>query len=140
MPPYLIKLELTEETLANTEEEMIEQMKNLVDLGVSLEIDDFGTGYSSLSYLKRFPVDVLKIDKCFVDGLPHGEEDVALITGIIALGHSLKLKIIAEGVETKEQKEFLIGSGCDTIQGYYLSRPLPTADVEQWLFEYAKSS
>ncbi len=136
VPARLLKLELTEETLADTEDAMIAQMTKLTTLGVSLEIDDFGTGYSSLSYLKRFPVEVLKIDRCFIDGLPTDDDDVALVTGIIALGHSLNLKIIAEGVETEEQKHFLIEKGCDVMQGYHLSRPLNSTDSEEWLREY----
>jgi len=139
VPAHLLKLELTEETLADTEDAMITQMTKLTSLGVSLEIDDFGTGYSSLSYLKRFPVEVLKIDRCFIDGLPTDGDDVALVTGIIALGHSLNLKIIAEGVETAEQKQFLIEKNCDAMQGYYLSRPLSAEDSEEWLLEYCQT-
>ncbi len=136
IPAHLLKLELTEETLADTSDEMIEQMQNLKALGVTLEIDDFGTGYSSLCYLKRFPVEVLKIDQSFIKGLPEDKDDAAIVTGVIALGHSLNLKIIAEGVETDEQKAFLAKRECDTMQGYFLCRPLEPAAIELWLSDY----
>jgi EAL domain-containing protein (putative c-di-GMP-specific phosphodiesterase class I) len=87
-------------------------------------VDDFGTGYSSLSYLKQFPVDVLKIDRAFVDGLPEDRDDVALVEAIVAMAHSLNLQVVGEGVETAEQLAFLRSLGCDLIQGYYFSRPV----------------
>jgi len=133
IPPRLLKLELTENTLVNTSETLIDQMHELKKLGVSLEIDDFGTGYSSLSYLKRFPVDTLKIDRSFIMDLSSDKDDLAIVTGIIALGHSLGLKIIAEGVETEEQKELLTERKCDVMQGYFLSRPLGSLELENWL-------
>lgn len=96
-------------------------------------MDDFGTGYSSLSYLKRFPFDNLKIDKAFINDIPLGEGDVTLVLTIIAMAHNFKLKVVAEGVETQAQMDFLARNGCDEIQGYFFSRPLPALEVEQLL-------
>ncbi len=91
-------------------------------------MDDFGTGYSSLSYLKRFPIDVIKIALPFVQGLPKNKEDISIVKAIIAMGHSLNFKVIAEGVETAEQLDCLRENGCDEIQGFYFSKPLPAEE------------
>ncbi|MDQ1245464.1 MAG: hypothetical protein QG565_1805, partial [Campylobacterota bacterium] len=114
-------------------ENAIDVLKHISEIGIELAVDDFGTGYSSLSYLKRLPIDKLKIDKSFVNGLPENEEDASIARAIIALAHSLKLSVIAEGVETKEQKEFLVENGCDFIQGYYYSKPIPSDEMEKFL-------
>ena len=100
-------------------------LKKLAELGVSISIDDFGTGYSSLLYLKRLPANELKIDRGFVTELAQGNDDAAIVSAIIALGQTLGLKIVAEGVETAEQQELLTRLGCHTLQGYLLGRPLP---------------
>jgi EAL domain-containing protein (putative c-di-GMP-specific phosphodiesterase class I) len=106
-------------------EEALEVLHQLKRLGVQLAIDDFGTGYSSLSYLKRLPLDFLKIDQSFVRGLPDDPHDAAIVRAIIALGRSMQFTIIAEGVETQAQQEFLTTEGCEEIQGYIVSPPLP---------------
>ena len=111
----------------------IRTMKKLKEMGVLLTLDDFGTGYSSLSYLKRFPMDKLKIDRSFVRDIPVDPESMALTKAIIAMAHSLRLGVIAEGVENAGQIDFLITHGCSTVQGYHISHPLPDADLLVYL-------
>jgi diguanylate cyclase (GGDEF)-like protein len=123
MPEYL-ELELTESQLLDSVEHIISTFQQLRELGVKLAIDDFGTGYSSLSYLKRFPVDYVKIDQAFIRGLNEGTEDAAITRAIIAMAHSLELKVVAEGVENAQQLEFLREHKCDEVQGYLISRPV----------------
>ncbi|MBA1274893.1 putative bifunctional diguanylate cyclase/phosphodiesterase [Stutzerimonas azotifigens] len=124
LPPGLLELELTESQMLDDIENAIDTCRLLRALGVSLAIDDFGTGYSSLSYLKRFPVDYVKIDKSFIAELEQSGEDAAIIRAIIAMAHNLELKVVAEGVETQGQMDFLKAHGCDEIQGYLLSPPV----------------
>ncbi|MCU9949526.1 bifunctional diguanylate cyclase/phosphodiesterase [Pseudomonas sp. PDM13] len=126
--PGHLQLEITEGFIMSQAEEALAVLDALKALGVQLAIDDFGTGYSSLSYLKRLPLDIIKIDKSFVRGLPDDLEDAAIARAIIALGRSMQLTVIAEGVETHAQEAFLTAEGCEQIQGYVVSRPLP-ADV-----------
>lgn len=135
IPANLLKLEITEDTLAGCNEQTTHYLQELRNLGVTLAIDDFGTGYSSLNYLKLFPVDTLKIDRSFVKDLPDDVNSAAIVSGIIAMGHSLKLQIVAEGIETAEQKLFLQKEGCDIMQGFYLSKPLPVDILEEWIIE-----
>jgi EAL domain-containing protein (putative c-di-GMP-specific phosphodiesterase class I) len=101
-------------------------------MGVSLSIDDFGTGYSSLSHLKRLPVDEIKIDRAFVMGMAHDENDAVIVRSTIELGHNLGLQVVAEGVESHDDLDRLRGWGCDTAQGYYLSRPLAPERIQEW--------
>ncbi|WP_449106365.1 EAL domain-containing protein [Pseudomonas mohnii] len=125
LPPACLELELTESILMREVCEAMQILDGLKNLGLSIAVDDFGTGYSSLNYLKQFPIDVLKIDRTFVDGLPSGEQDAQIARAIIAMAHSLNLAVIAEGVETQEQLDFLREHGCDEVQGYLFGRPMP---------------
>ncbi len=130
LPPACLELELTESILMREVNEALQILASLKNLGLSIAVDDFGTGYSSLNYLKQFPIDVLKIDRTFVDGLPSGEQDAQIARAIIAMAHSLNLAVIAEGVETHEQLEFLREHGCDEVQGYLFGRPMPANRFE----------
>jgi diguanylate cyclase (GGDEF)-like protein/PAS domain S-box-containing protein len=130
LPPACLELELTESILMREVSEAMQILDGLKNLGLSIAVDDFGTGYSSLNYLKQFPIDVLKIDRTFVDGLPSGEQDAQIARAIIAMAHSLNLAVIAEGVETQEQLDFLREHGCDEVQGYLFGRPMPASGFE----------
>ena len=130
MPAKLLHLELTESMLMGDVEAAISQLHQIKALGVSLSIDDFGTGYSSLSYLKRFPVDILKVDRSFVKDIPEDPNDMEITAAIIAMAQKLNLEVVAEGVETKEQVEFLANNNCYVVQGYYYSPPIPEEAVE----------
>jgi diguanylate cyclase (GGDEF)-like protein/PAS domain S-box-containing protein len=128
-----LTLEITENTLMKASHQAIHMLRNLKDVGIQIAIDDFGTGYSSLSYLKRFPIDTLKIDRSFIVDLPGHKESIAITRSIIALAKNLSLHVLAEGVETRAQLEFLAAAGCDKIQGYYFSRPVA---AEQMALNY----
>ncbi|WP_434709648.1 EAL domain-containing protein [Pseudomonas sp. R1-1] len=129
----ILELEITEGVLMQNVEATMTALNRLKALGVRLAIDDFGTGYSSLSYLRRFPIDVLKIDQSFIRGLSCDSNDAALVDAIISLGRSLSLKVIAEGIETAEQLAFLKDHQCEEGQGYYFSQALPAAAFAHWL-------
>lgn len=128
-----LALEVTEGQIMNNPEEAIVVLQAISDLGIELAVDDFGTGYSSLAYLKRLPIDKLKIDQAFVRDLPGDEEDEGITKAVIALAKSLNLKVIAEGVETKQQKDFIVENGCENIQGYFYSKPIPANEFENIL-------
>ncbi|WP_402720717.1 EAL domain-containing protein [Janthinobacterium rivuli] len=133
--PELLELELTESSLMSNAEETIAVLRNLKALGIQISIDDFGTGYSSLAYLKRFPIDKLKIDIAFVREVTSNPDDAAIVLAIISMAHSMKLEVIAEGVENDAQLAYLRRHGCDEMQGYYFSRPVPHEEFEQMLMK-----
>jgi len=130
LDPIWLELEITESLVMRNADYTFEVLQRIRDMGVQISIDDFGTGYSSLSYLKRFPVDSLKVDRSFIRDVPHDSDDVAITQAIIAMAHSLGLKVIAEGVETEEQLHFLRELKCDLVQGYIFSEPLPADKFE----------
>lgn len=131
--PAYIELELTESTIMKDIDIAVGMLRQLNALGVRLAIDDFGTGYSSLNNLKHFPIDTLKIDKSFVRDIPGDRDDEAIVTAIVALAKSLELEVVAEGVETREQLGFLKRLGCEIVQGYFFSRPLPFEGFREYL-------
>jgi diguanylate cyclase (GGDEF)-like protein len=131
--PERIELELTEGVLLEDADSSIATLTELKDLGFRLAVDDFGTGYSSLSYLRRFPLDVIKIDRSFVQDLPNESRDAAIVEAIIELGHKLSLEIVAEGVEKRHQLHWLRSRGCDQVQGFLYSPPIPSASVGEWI-------
>ena len=130
-----LEVEITEGQMMTKTEEVISRLGEINDLGVRISIDDFGTGYSSLSLLKRLPIHRLKIDQSFIQDIPNDEEDIAIVQAIIAMANSLKLDLVAEGVETFEQKEFLVENGCVNMQGYYFSQPVPTEEMRNILLD-----
>ncbi|MES3025193.1 MAG: EAL domain-containing protein [Pseudomonadota bacterium] len=138
LAPACLDIELTESLFMDDITVAVELLHSMKALGVSMSIDDFGTGYSSLSYLSRFPIDVLKIDRSFVSAIQRDANDAALVSSIIALAHNLKLSVIAEGVETAEQLAYLRGHGCDEMQGYYFSKPVPAEAFERLLREHTR--
>ena len=129
LAPEYLELEITENIAVNNEEAVIAILDELRAIGIQIAIDDFGTGYSSLSYLKRFPIDKLKIDQSFMKDYQGGTLDDGIVRAIIGMGHSLNLKVIAEGVETQQQADFLQRNGCDEVQGYYYGKPMAEKDL-----------
>ncbi|WP_417579084.1 EAL domain-containing protein [Nitrincola sp.] len=136
LPAEQLVLEITEGMLLDNSDETIAWLQSFCDLGVHLAIDDFGTGYSALSYLKRFPIDTLKIDQGFVRDLTLDNEDALLVEAIISMARSLKLRLIAEGVETEEQRHVLFSLGCEFLQGYYFAKPMPATSLVTWMANY----
>ena len=128
-----LDLEVTESTIMNNAEVAVHTLRELQRLGIKISLDDFGTGYSSLSYLKRLPINILKIDKSFIDDVTVNPDDAALVEAIIALAHNLRLKVVAEGVETEQQLAFLQGLKCDEWQGYLYSKPVPAEEFSKLL-------
>jgi predicted signal transduction protein with EAL and GGDEF domain len=133
LPPRLLMLEITESAVMENAEEAEGVLAELKTLGVGLSVDDFGTGYSSLAYLRKFPIDQLKIDGSFVHDVVHHPDSAAIVLGIIGLARNLRLQTVAEGVETAGQRDFLIDAGCDLMQGYLFSRPLPPEELRAML-------
>ena len=133
LDPCWLDLEITEGTAMDRTEDTVARLNALKSLGIKLSVDDFGTGYSNLGYLRSFPIDQLKIDRSFVSALPDDPTAASIVHAVIALGQSLNLQVIAEGVETKEQVEFLVGACCKLAQGYYFSTPLKPTEMKQWL-------
>jgi EAL domain-containing protein (putative c-di-GMP-specific phosphodiesterase class I) len=138
--PELLEFEITESTLMAHGESTSITLRKLKELGISISIDDFGTGYSNLAYLKRFPVDALKIDIAFIRDLATNVDDAAITAAIINMAHSLRLRVIAEGVETREQLDFLSVHGCDEVQGYLFSRPLPASEIPAMFIQDLRNS
>jgi EAL domain-containing protein (putative c-di-GMP-specific phosphodiesterase class I) len=128
-----LEIELTESAIMKNMEESSGILRELKQMGLRVAIDDFGTGYSSLAYLKRFPLDILKIDRSFIRDIPGDWDNEAIATAIIAMAHSLNLEVIAEGVETEDQLSFLRGHECDAVQGYFFSPALPGEQMKEYL-------
>jgi EAL domain-containing protein (putative c-di-GMP-specific phosphodiesterase class I) len=138
LPPSVLELEVTESILMHDPEESLANARRLADLGVKLSIDDFGTGYSSLSYLKRLPIAALKIDQSFVRDIATDPDDAAIITAIIAMAHSLNLRVVAEGVENEAQRRFLHTHGCDEFQGFLVSQAVDAGEFVRLLARVPK--
>ena len=129
--PSRLKVEITESLLMDNSQEMIDTLQGIRSLGVAIHMDDFGTGYSSLSYLKHFPIDVLKIDRSFIDGAIDNKTDASLVEAVVRIGHSLSLKLVGEGIETQQHYDYLRSLGCDYGQGYLISKPVPVEEFIQ---------
>lgn len=130
-----IEIEVTESDVMQNERDSIEKLNQLVKLGFKIAVDDFGTGYSSLAYLKRLPIHKLKIDRSFIMEIPNDNDDIEIVKTILLLAKGLNLDVIAEGVETKEQEEFLALQECRCVQGFLFSKPLAKEDFERYLKE-----
>jgi diguanylate cyclase (GGDEF)-like protein/PAS domain S-box-containing protein len=133
LPPGCLELEITESMMMGNTEKVLRILRELKEMNIQLAIDDFGTGYSSLGYLRRFPIDHLKIDRSFIDQVAASRHDATIAKAIVSLAHNLGLNVIAEGVETHEQLDFLARNGCDEIQGYFIGRPLPEEAVREFM-------
>jgi len=129
LDPSCLELEITESMVMSHGESAVAVLEELKSIGVQIAIDDFGTGYSSLGYLKRFPIDTIKVDRSFIRDIPADSGDMKIVRAVIAMAHALKLKVVAEGVENAEQLKFLRAQRCDSVQGYFLFRPLPQNEV-----------
>ena len=138
LPPHLLELELTEGLLLEASEDTHRQLDELKALGLTLAMDDFGTGYSSLSYLKKFPIDIIKIDRSFINEIPDNQDDMEITSAVVAMAHNLKLKVVAEGIETPEQLAFLRRHRCDVGQGYLFDRPIPGRELAEKLKRYQR--
>jgi EAL domain-containing protein (putative c-di-GMP-specific phosphodiesterase class I) len=133
LEPQCLELELTESVILQDMEEVQKVLREVAAMGIAVSIDDFGTGYSSFAYLRKLHIDKLKIDQSFVRGVHGSEEDAAIVHAIIALARALKMNVVAEGVETVEEYNFMKQAGCDQVQGYYCSKPLDVEKFKQML-------
>jgi EAL domain-containing protein (putative c-di-GMP-specific phosphodiesterase class I) len=140
MAPNLLELEITESMVMHNPERLIPVLNNIKDIGVRLAIDDFGTGYSSLAQIKNFPVNTLKVDRSFIRNLPFDSENKAITEAVIIMGKNLSLTVVAEGVETKEEENFLREQVCDEMQGFYFSKPIAPDKFADLLRKNSKSS
>ena len=138
--PRRIELEITETLLMQPVKELDDRLAELADMGLSFSLDDFGTGYCSLGYIKRLPISRIKLDKSFVTDLPGNSEDEAVARATLSIAKDLGLKTVAEGVETQTQRDYLVASGCDCLQGYLIARPMPAAEFSQWMAQYEAHS
>jgi EAL domain-containing protein (putative c-di-GMP-specific phosphodiesterase class I) len=136
LAPEMLELEVTESSIMHNAARAVQVLTAIKALGVKLAIDDFGTGYSSLAHLKRFPIDTLKVDRSFIREVPNDEEDKAIAEAIIAMGKTLSLTVVAEGVETPQQQQFLSERLCDEMQGYYFSTPVAAQDFAELLRDH----
>jgi diguanylate cyclase (GGDEF)-like protein/PAS domain S-box-containing protein len=136
LPAHLLEIEITESMMMENPERAAETLREIKEMGVHVSIDDFGTGYSSLARLKKFPIESVKIDRSFIRDIAVDPDDAAIVSAVIAMAHSLRLKVVAEGVETPEQVKFLRERGCDEIQGFYYSRPIPPVDIAEFGARY----
>jgi len=127
IPPQQLELELTETAVMDNPEVTVKELQIIHELGVRISIDDFGTGYSSLNYLKRFPIDALKIDRCFIKDIGDDQYDEEIIKVMVVIAHTMGIEVVAEGIETNQQLAFLVSIGCDLGQGYFFSKPLNVA-------------
>ena len=136
-PPGNLEIEITENVIMNDLEQISQKLRELACLGVRIAIDDFGTGYSSLNYLHRLPIHTLKVDQSFVKAIRSGEDGACIVNAIVAMAHGLKLEIVAEGVETDEQLEYLRGLGCHQVQGFFYGPARPAVDISRLLSQRA---
>jgi EAL domain-containing protein (putative c-di-GMP-specific phosphodiesterase class I) len=140
LAPHQLELEITESTVIDNPRRAINTLNEMKQIGLKISLDDFGTGYSSLGQLKHYPIDTLKIDRSFIQEIPFDNDDKALTKAIITMGKTLGMTVVAEGVETAEQLEFLHEHGCDQIQGFYFQKPLPANEFDQWYRSYLPAS
>jgi EAL domain-containing protein (putative c-di-GMP-specific phosphodiesterase class I) len=140
VPPTCLELEITETTLMDDAERTIRLLNSLYSMGLHLAIDDFGTGYSSLSALQQFPISTLKIDRSFVRDVAIDRDDAAIVSAIILMGHSLGMDVVAEGVESQQQLEFLRAQGCDYVQGHLFGDPTTAEGLRELLIDQAEGS
>jgi EAL domain-containing protein (putative c-di-GMP-specific phosphodiesterase class I) len=137
--PDCLEIELTETSIMDAHEPAINMLNDLKAIGVLISMDDFGIGYSSFRYLRNLPIDILKIDRSFVRHITANKDDAAIFSAMLAMAHTLDLRVVAEGVETFEQLEFLRNLQCDLVQGYLISRPLPETEIRKFIFEQKQS-